>query len=86
MATLRLLTLLSSLLARASVGQAAVSPVTTGLPGTWKYAACYLDNANGRVLADEYDSSTTTVASCIAYCSSNNFTLAGIEYSTQCCE
>jgi hypothetical protein len=84
MATLRLLTLLSSLLARASVGQAAVSPVTTGLPGTWKYAACYLDNANGRVLADEYDSSTTTVASCIAYCSSNNFTLAGIEYSTQC--
>jgi hypothetical protein len=62
------------------------SPVTTGLPGTWTYAACYVDNADGRVLADEYDSSTTTVASCVAYCSSNNFTLAGIEYSTQCCE
>ena len=62
------------------------SPVTTGLPGTWTYAACYVDNAIGRVLGNEYDSSTTTVASCIAYCSSNGFTLAGIEYSVQCCE
>ncbi|KAI9462093.1 copper radical oxidase-like protein [Boletus coccyginus] len=56
----------------------------SGVPGTWSYAACYVDNANGRVLGNELDSSTTTVESCIAYCSSSNFTLAGIEYSTQC--
>ncbi|KAF8556655.1 DUF1929-domain-containing protein [Imleria badia] len=83
MATLRLLTLLSSLIAQVSIAQA-VSPVTSGLPGTWKYAACYVDNANGRVLGNEYDNSTTTVESCIAHCSASSFTLAAIEYSTQC--
>ena len=67
-------------------GSGGPSPVTTGLPGTWTYAACYVDNANGRVLGNEYDNSSMTVESCIAYCSSSNFTLAAIEYSTQCCE
>ncbi|KAG9312684.1 WSC-domain protein [Chiua virens] len=51
---------------------------------TWTYAACYVDNAYGRILGNENDNSNTTVESCIAYCSTNNFTLAGIEYSTQC--
>ena len=47
MTTLRLLTLFSSLVAQVSVGEAGtVSPVTSGLPRTWKYAACYVDNAN----------------------------------------
>ena len=62
------------------------SPVTTGLPGTWTYAACYVDNANGRILGNELDNSSTTVESCIAHCSAGNYTLAGIEYSVQCCE
>lgn len=84
MATLRLLTLLFPLVVPVSVG--AVSPVTSGLPGSWKYAACYVDNASGRVLGNEYDDSATTVESCVAHCSASNFTLAAIEYSTQCCE
>lgn len=63
-----------------------VGPVTSGLPGTWSYGACYVDNANGRVLGNEHDDSATTVESCIAYCSADNFTIAAIEYSTQCCE
>lgn len=67
-------------------GTGGPSPVTTGLPGTWTYGACYVDNANGRILGDEFDSSTTTVESCIAYCSGGGFTLAGMEYSVQCCE
>ena len=87
MTTLHLLTLFSSLIAQASVRAAsAVSPVTTGLPGTWKYAACYVDNADGRVIGNEYDDSATTVESCIAHCIANNFTIAAIEYGAQCCE
>jgi len=54
------------------------------LPGTWTYAACYVDNANGRVLGDEYDNNGMTVENCINYCIEGNYTLAGIEYSTQC--
>ncbi|KAH7925711.1 copper radical oxidase-like protein [Leucogyrophana mollusca] len=65
-------------------GKLAVSPVTSGLPGTWSYGACFVDNANGRALGNEYDNSSTTVESCIAYCTSGNYTLAAIEYSTQC--
>ena len=62
------------------------SPVTTGLPGTWTYGACYVDNANGRVLGNEYDNNAITIETCIAHCSASNFTISAIEYSTQCCE
>ncbi|KAF8129080.1 copper radical oxidase-like protein [Boletus edulis] len=65
-------------------GNGVPSPVRTGLPKNFTYAACYVDNANGRILGNENDNSSTTVESCIAYCSSSNFTLAGVEYSTQC--
>ncbi|KAF9220620.1 copper radical oxidase-like protein [Gyrodon lividus] len=68
----------------AGAGTTTVSPVTSGLPGNWTYAACYVDNANGRVLGNEHDDSAMTVASCISYCSSGNFTIAAIEYSVQC--
>ena len=74
-------------MAQASVVQVStVSPVTGGLPGTWSYSACYVDNTYGRVLGNEYDNSATTVESCIAHCSTSNFTLAAIEYGVQCCE
>ena len=63
-----------------------VSLVKRGLPGSWAYAACYVDNANGRVLGNEQDNSAMTVESCISYCSASNFTLAAIEYGVQCCE
>lgn len=89
MATSHLLMSLSllTLIAQASFGKAStVSHVTSGLPGTWTYAACYVDNANGRVLGNEYDNSGTTVESCIAHCSASNLTVAAIEYSVQCCK
>lgn len=63
-----------------------VSPVTSGLTGNWTYGGCYVDNVNGRVLGNEYDNSTMTVESCIANCAGQNFTIAAIEYSTQCCK
>ncbi|KAJ9116297.1 hypothetical protein QFC22_004737 [Naganishia vaughanmartiniae] len=62
-----------------------VAPVTTGLPSTWAYRGCYIDNANGRILANQRpDSTTLTVESCINACTTLGFSVAGMEYSTQC--
>ncbi|KAJ8597264.1 copper radical oxidase-like protein [Rhizopogon salebrosus TDB-379] len=61
-----------------------VLAVTSGLQGNWTYEGCYVDNVNGRIMGNELDSTSTTVESCIANCASQNFTIAGIEYSTQC--
>ncbi|EKM51419.1 uncharacterized protein PHACADRAFT_263533 [Phanerochaete carnosa HHB-10118-sp] len=65
--------------------RASVGPVTSGLPSGWKYGACYVDNANGRVFAEEDpDNSALTVESCISSCTSQGFSVAGMEYSVQC--
>jgi len=62
-----------------------VFPVTSGLPAPWNYSACYVDNAFGRVLEYTQDSSNNmTVEACVATCQSQNFTLAGLEYTSQC--
>lgn len=58
--------------------------LTASLSGGWTYGGCYVDNANGRVLGDELDSDNMTVESCVAHCTADNFTIAGLEYSTQC--
>jgi hypothetical protein len=44
------------------------------------------DNAHGRVFQTEFpDNQMLTVQGCAALCSSKNFSLAGLEYSVQCC-
>jgi len=44
------------------------------------------DNAHGRIFQTELpDNQALTVENCIASCSSQGFTLAGLEYSVQCC-
>lgn len=58
--------------------------LTASLSGGWTYGGCYVDNANGRVLGDELDGDNMTVESCVAHCTADNFTIAGLEYSTQC--
>ncbi|KAI6024210.1 copper radical oxidase-like protein [Pisolithus marmoratus] len=58
--------------------------VIPSLSGNWTYAGCYVDNANGRVLGDELDSNAMTVENCVAHCTADGFTIAGLEYSTQC--
>lgn len=51
----------------------------------FKYQGCYIDNgAGGRALNQETNNNTLTVESCIATCSSQGYTIAGMEYSTQC--
>ncbi|KAG1865028.1 copper radical oxidase-like protein [Suillus subalutaceus] len=67
-----------------SASLSTVSPVTSGLTGNWTYGGCYVDNVNGRVIGNEFDSSNMIVESCIANCAGQNFTIAAIEYSTQC--
>lgn len=58
-----------------------VFPVST-LPAPWTYAACYVDDAFGRVFQTELpDNSALTVESCIVSCSAQNFTLIGLEFS-----
>lgn len=62
-----------------------VSPVESGLPTGWTYAACYVDNAFGRIFQTQLpDDPNLTVESCVSSCNSQNFTLAGMEFSTQC--
>ncbi|KAI0667510.1 hypothetical protein C8Q78DRAFT_1105323 [Trametes maxima] len=62
-----------------------VAPVKKGLPAPWTYAACYVDNAFGRVMSTQLpDNQGVTVESCIASCESQNFTLAGLEFGVQC--
>ncbi|KAF8621390.1 hypothetical protein AX15_007844 [Amanita polypyramis BW_CC] len=62
-----------------------VSPVLSGLPGTWAYNACWVDNAFGRALLVGLGGSpSNTVESCIAACQAQNYTIAGMEYSDEC--
>ncbi|KAH9979503.1 copper radical oxidase [Lactifluus volemus] len=62
-----------------------VFPVISGLPLGWSYNACWVDNANGRILQTELpDNQALTVQNCIASCASQNFPLAGLESSVQC--
>jgi len=61
------------------------SPVTSGLPTPWEYNGCYIDNANGRIMANEQpDNDGLTVEQCVVFCNTSNFTLAGMEFGVQC--
>ncbi|EEB99396.1 hypothetical protein MPER_00936, partial [Moniliophthora perniciosa FA553] len=62
-------------------GDSQKKPVTSGLPGTWKYAGCYVDNAHGRIMEyfAGYDQNAT-IEKCISTCDKLNYTVAGIEY------
>jgi hypothetical protein len=44
----------------------------------------YIDNTNGRILLQQPDSSTLTVEACVQTCIGLNYSVAGMEYSTQC--
>ncbi|CZR63536.1 uncharacterized protein PAC_13433 [Phialocephala subalpina] len=71
-----------------TVSTSAPTPSTSApadLPTGWSYSGCWIDGANGRILANQQpDSSTNTIESCINTCSSLNFSIAGLEYSSQC--
>ncbi|KAI9880513.1 MAG: hypothetical protein M1830_002553 [Pleopsidium flavum] len=71
------------------------APNTIGTPETyftdvtvskkWKYVGCGTDNVDGRILTGDNESNDKmTVETCIDYCSGKGFSVAGVEYSTQC--
>ncbi|KAE9379342.1 WSC-domain-containing protein [Stipitochalara longipes BDJ] len=53
---------------------------------TWSYAGCANDTTTNRALNGLFitGSSTMTVESCQAYCISNNYPVAGLEYGQEC--
>ena len=75
----------STIASSTSVAPTSSAPATSGLPSGWAYKGCYVDNANGRVLPQQQpDNSKLTVESCITACSGLGYSVAGMEYSTQC--
>lgn len=55
------------------------------LPAGWTYQGCYVDGVSGRILGNQQpDSSTLTIESCIATCNGLGYSVAGVEYSSQC--
>ncbi|KAK2464992.1 hypothetical protein APHAL10511_003068 [Amanita phalloides] len=61
------------------------APAVSGLSGTWAYNACWVDNAHGRALLTSLGGSTTNTAeTCVAACQSQNFSVAGTEYGSEC--
>ncbi|KAJ7659257.1 copper radical oxidase [Mycena polygramma] len=65
-------------------GPTTVFPVTD-LPKPWTYVGCYVDNAHGRIVANqEPDNAKLTMESCVQTCSAQNFTVATAEFGVQC--
>ena len=55
------------------------------LPTPWAYKGCWIDNVYGRILNTQIaDNSTMTIESCVSGCIASGYSVAGIEYSTQC--
>jgi hypothetical protein len=60
---------------------------TTGatLPAGWKYDGCYTEGTGGRALSyQQTGGNGNTVENCIATCIAAGYTVAGMEYSSQC--
>lgn len=69
-----------------NVATTTTTPVSSAtLPPGWKYSGCYVDGANGRVMAyQQPDSNQQTIENCISTCSGLGYTIAGLEYASQC--
>ena len=68
-----------------AVPTTSASSTASGLPAGWAYKGCYIDNAHGRVLPFQLpDNSSLTVESCVQSCYGQGYSVAGMEYSTQC--
>jgi hypothetical protein len=59
--------------------------IATSLPTGWIYEGCWVDEADGRILSYQAPTvSTLTVESCVQACVAAGYTVAGMEYYTQC--
>ena len=64
----------------------ASSPTQTG----WNFLGCYADNVNGRTLVNQVQvaggASAMSVEACETACKAAGYTIAGVEYSGECCK
>ncbi|KAI9634696.1 carbohydrate-binding WSC, partial [Dioszegia hungarica] len=59
-------------------------PVGTDVNG-FKYQGCFFDQQSPRTLAAKFvSSSNVTPLTCVKYCQSFNYDLAGVEYGVEC--
>lgn len=64
-----------------SSSSSAATGSATGLPSGWEYKGCYVDNANGRVIANAQPASQlNTVARCVNACQTAGYVVAGMEF------
>ncbi|KAG8818809.1 hypothetical protein FRC19_010302 [Serendipita sp. 401] len=54
------------------------------LPATWSAYGCVSDGPVRTLTAVVFDSDTMTVETCVNYCDSHNYRIAGLEYSREC--
>jgi hypothetical protein len=59
-------------------------PTTTGLPSGWKYGGCYNEGQNGRAITNQQNLASNTIENCVTSCIAAGYTVAGLEFSSQC--
>lgn len=53
----------------------------------WEYQGCYTDSVSDRTLSHSHHvDGGMTIESCVAFCSANEFSFAGLEFGDECCE
>jgi hypothetical protein len=68
-----------------TVSTTSATSAATALPSGWKYDGCYTEGTSGRALSHgQPDSQTNTVEGCVNTCAGLGYTIAGMEFSTQC--
>jgi hypothetical protein len=61
------------------------APVATGVPKGFEYKGCYVDGPGYRIMNyQQSDDQSMTIGSCASKCAAAGYSIAGMEYSTQC--
>jgi hypothetical protein len=61
------------------------TPTATGLPEGFAYKGCWVDGPGFRIMGNQQtDDPDMTISSCSQACAALGYTVAGMEYSTQC--
>ncbi|OCH94040.1 WSC-domain-containing protein [Obba rivulosa] len=74
----------SSVAAPAASSTATASNSTIDLPAGWSAAGCVSDTLQRTLNHDAFTGTTMTVASCVSWCDSRGWSMAGLEYSREC--
>lgn len=71
--------------ARVVSSVSSAAPVATGVPKGFTYKGCYVDGPGYRIMNNQQpDDSAMTIGSCASKCATAGYSIAGMEYSTQC--